>query len=80
VQSAHEVAQDPQVAANNYLVKLQTDDGVPYTLASVPVEFDETPATPGRAPDVGQHTEEVLLELGLTWDEIIELKLADVLA
>jgi crotonobetainyl-CoA:carnitine CoA-transferase CaiB-like acyl-CoA transferase len=80
VQSAHEVAQDPQVSANNYLLKLETDDGTPYTLAGVPVEFDETPAAPGRAPDVGQHTEEVLLELGLTWDEIIELKLAEVLA
>lgn len=79
-QSAHEVALDPQVAANNYLVSLETDDGVPYTLASVPVEFDETPALIGRAPDVGQHTEEVLLEIGLTWDEIIELKLAEVLA
>jgi crotonobetainyl-CoA:carnitine CoA-transferase CaiB-like acyl-CoA transferase len=80
VQSAHEVAQDPQVAANNYLLRLETEDGTPYQLAGVPVEFDETPAAPGRAPDVGQHTEEVLLELGLTWDEIIELKLAEVLA
>ena len=80
VQSAHEVAQDPQVSANNYLLSLETDEGVSYRLAGVPVEFDETPATPGRAPEVGQHTEEVALELGLTWDQIIELKLADVLA
>ena len=79
-QSAHEVARDPQVAANSYLVHLETDAGVPYTLASVPVEFDQTPAVPGRAPAVGQHTEEVLRELGLTWDEIIDLKLAEVLA
>ena len=80
VQSAAEVARDPQVVANAYLVDLETDDGVPYTLASAPVEFDETPVRPGRAPSVGQHTEEVMLELGLSWDEIIELKLADVLA
>ncbi|MBO0732640.1 MAG: CoA transferase, partial [Acidimicrobiaceae bacterium] len=79
-QSAYEVARDPQVEANNYLVSVQTDDDAGYTLASVPVEFDETPTVPGRAPDVGQHTEEVFLELGLTWDEIIQLKLADVLA
>ena len=32
------------------------------------------------APSAGQHTEEVMLELGLTWDEIIELKLAEILA
>jgi crotonobetainyl-CoA:carnitine CoA-transferase CaiB-like acyl-CoA transferase len=79
-QAAHEVAQDPQVVANDYLVRLETDGGVPYTLASVPVEFDETPVVPGRAPTVGQHTEEVLMEMGLSWDEIIELKLAEVLA
>jgi len=80
VQSAHEVALDPQVVANDYLVSLKTDEGVPYALASVPVEFDETPAIPGRAPSAGQHTEEVMLELGLSWDDIIELKVADVLA
>jgi crotonobetainyl-CoA:carnitine CoA-transferase CaiB-like acyl-CoA transferase len=80
VQSAHEVAQDPQVAANNYLVKLETHRGIPYQLASVPVEFDQTTPLPGRAPEVGQHTEEVILELGLTWEEIIELKVAEVLA
>ena len=79
VQSAYEVARDPQVAANDYLVTLEHGRGVPYSLAGVPVEFDETPAA-RRAPDVGQHTEEVLLELGLTWDDIIELKVAEVLA
>jgi crotonobetainyl-CoA:carnitine CoA-transferase CaiB-like acyl-CoA transferase len=79
-QSAHEVAQDPQVVANDYLVRVHTDDGVAYTLASVPVEFDETPVRPGRAPTVGQHTEEVLLEMGLSWEEIIDLKVAEVLA
>ncbi len=79
-QSAYEVARDPQVIANDYLVRTSTDEGVEYSLASVPVEFDETPVGAGRAPDVGQHTEEVLLELGLTWEDIIELKLAEVLA
>ena len=80
VQSASEVGRDPQVVANDYLVKLETEDGVPYTVANAPVEFDETPTRPRRAPSAGQHTEEVMLELGLSWDEIIELKLAEILA
>jgi crotonobetainyl-CoA:carnitine CoA-transferase CaiB-like acyl-CoA transferase len=80
VQSAAEVALDPQVVANNYLVKMETEEGDPYTVANAPVEFDETPTRPRRAPSAGQHTDEVMLELGLSWDEIIELKLAEVLA
>jgi crotonobetainyl-CoA:carnitine CoA-transferase CaiB-like acyl-CoA transferase len=30
-----------------------------------------------RAPEHGQHTEEILLELGRSWDDIIELKERD---
>jgi len=30
-----------------------------------------TPASPGKfAPELGQHTEEVLLELGYAWEDI----------
>ena len=40
-----------------------------------PVDFDGTPwALRGPAPEFGQHTEEVLLELGYDWDGIIGLK------
>ena len=40
-----------------------------------PVEFGDAPSQPHRAaPELGQHTEEVALEIGLTWDEIARLK------
>jgi crotonobetainyl-CoA:carnitine CoA-transferase CaiB-like acyl-CoA transferase len=32
-----------------------------------------------RAPDAGQHTDELLLELGLDYDRIVELKVAGVI-
>jgi len=44
------------------------------------VQFDEQPATVRRAPEHGQHTDEVLLELGYDWDRIVELKVAEVVA
>lgn len=45
-------------------------------LVANPVQFDvEAPHT-GGAPGFAEQTDEVLLELGLDWDRIIELKTA----
>jgi crotonobetainyl-CoA:carnitine CoA-transferase CaiB-like acyl-CoA transferase len=38
------------------------------------VQFNETPPPPARAPEHGQHTEEILLELDLDWDDISAAK------
>ena len=36
-----------------------------------PIRLSETPAQPGQlAPELGQHTEEVLLEIGFSWEDI----------
>jgi formyl-CoA transferase len=44
-------------------------------MVSGPVDFSETPwAAQGPAPELGQHTEEVLLELGYSWDDLERLK------
>ena len=69
----------PQVEANGYVAEVEVGDGhdgrrIP--LVTSPVQFDETPGHPTRAPEHGEHTEAVLLGLGLTWDELTAPKAA----
>lgn len=69
VQKASELVNDPQVAANGYLSTVSLD-GQDFDLVASPVQMDETPVQLTPAPEHGQHTEEILLELGIDWDEI----------
>jgi crotonobetainyl-CoA:carnitine CoA-transferase CaiB-like acyl-CoA transferase len=70
MQNAREIHDDVQVVANGYLPTVAADDGTPVALVANPVQFDETPPELRRAPEHGQHTEEVLLELGLSWEDL----------
>ena len=70
MQAVEELLDDPQVLANDYLGEVRLDDGATYRLPRVPVQFDERAPDLRRAPEHGEHTESVLLELGYTWDDI----------
>ena len=74
VQMPSELADDLQVQANGYLGHVHRDDGREYDLVTNPVQMNETPDHLVPAPEHGQHTDEVLLELGLDWDAIIAHK------
>jgi crotonobetainyl-CoA:carnitine CoA-transferase CaiB-like acyl-CoA transferase len=79
VQHAHEVVDDPQARAAGGFVDVPTDDGGTITMVASPVDFAGTPWAPrSMPPEFAQHTEEVLLELGYDWDQIIQLKEAGV--
>jgi crotonobetainyl-CoA:carnitine CoA-transferase CaiB-like acyl-CoA transferase len=76
MQTAAELHDDPQAIANGYLRPVDGGEKGRFALVADPVQFDETPLELGPAPEMGQHTEEVLLELGLSWDEIAAHKQA----
>jgi len=79
VQSVSELLDDPQVVANSYIGEVAAEGQPSYRLPAVPVQFDERPPELRRAPEHGEHTETVLLELGYDWDAIGELKEAGVI-
>jgi formyl-CoA transferase len=73
IQTPEETAADPQLCANDIVVPLQGDHAVTETISS-PINargMAKVPAT--RAPELGEHTDEVLQELGFTRVEVEQL-------
>ncbi|MDQ2650761.1 MAG: CoA transferase [Actinomycetota bacterium] len=80
VQDTLEAVVDPQTVANGYMVDCATAEGVPFQLAAAPVQYDEQPAIPARAPEFNEHGDAILEELGLDTEAIIDLKVRGVVA
>ena len=80
IQTTTEVVNDPQSLANDYVTWVDHPVWGRIKVIGFPWVFSETPASWRReAPEFGQHTEEILLEMGYTWDDITKLKDADVI-
>ncbi len=73
--SPAEIVRDKQALANDFFPSLQHPDDKEMRIVATPVRFCQNPASVRvPAPEVGQHTEETLLELGYCWEDIAGLK------
>ena len=78
VQLPGELEFDPQVEANGYMQRVDYGDGRSLKMVSTPVQFDGVPLPAAPAPAFNADGDDILAELGYTEDEIIGLKVANV--
>jgi len=75
VRGPQEVINDPQLAANNIVVPLESAGGKLTSTISSPIQVHGVAKVPaGRAPDLGEHTDEILQELGFDAKRIDALR------
>jgi crotonobetainyl-CoA:carnitine CoA-transferase CaiB-like acyl-CoA transferase len=76
VNSVEDLPEDPQILANDYVVDFDHPQHGKTRVLGLPVRLRETPGSVRLpAPELGQHTEEILLDvLGYGWERITELR------
>ena len=78
VQTIEECAHDPQLVANQILVPIDDGSAEPHLTIDSPVRLDqEQKVRPRPAPDLGEHTESVLRDLGYDDAGIEDLRKAE---
>jgi crotonobetainyl-CoA:carnitine CoA-transferase CaiB-like acyl-CoA transferase len=75
MQSVKEAVNDPQAKESGCFVTYDHPEHGRIEMLASPVILSKDPATVRMpAPEFGQHTEEVLLEYGYTWEDIARFK------
>ncbi len=80
VNRVEDLPADPQVRANDYVIEVDHPNHGPVRMLGLPVRLSETPGgVRAPAPEFGQHTEEILLDLGYGWEEIAAFREKEVI-
>lgn len=75
IQSFKDLLTDEQALANDMIIEVEgADGGEPMRLVRGPVQFNGEALETTRAPQASEHTEIVLMEMGIDWDRIEALK------
>jgi crotonobetainyl-CoA:carnitine CoA-transferase CaiB-like acyl-CoA transferase len=75
MQTPRELHEDRQALANGYLQEVDGGARPRFTLVRSPVQFDAQRPELRRGPEMGEHTDEVLMErLGLTMEQLLAHK------
>jgi crotonobetainyl-CoA:carnitine CoA-transferase CaiB-like acyl-CoA transferase len=75
LKSPSEVVEDVQALENGFVTPVAFDDGSSYLTGASPAQFNGQPiGTLRAAPSHGQHTDEVMRELGLTENQIAAMR------
>lgn len=81
IQSFKDLLTDEQAVANDMIIEVEgADGGAPLRLVRGPVQFDGQPVQTTRSPQASEHTELVLMELGVEWDQIEQWKASGAIA
>lgn len=81
LQTLPEVAADPQARANGFFTKFVHPVHGEVEVVAPPVRLNGEPHQVRLpAPEFGQHTEEVLLQMGYTWEDITTFKEKGIIA
>jgi crotonobetainyl-CoA:carnitine CoA-transferase CaiB-like acyl-CoA transferase len=79
MQTPRELHDDPQAVENGYLNEVDGGARGPFALVANPVQFGEVQPSLRRGPEMGEHTDEVLREIGITQDELMSHKVEGVI-